>query len=45
MKIMKTMETIVMDTCVRAKYDGEGLNGAFKHCCFAQRAAEKRRGL
>ena len=37
-KILKTIETIVMDTCMIAKYDGEGLNGTFKNCYLAQRA-------
>lgn len=28
MKIMKAKETIVMDTCMSAKYDGVGPNGS-----------------
>lgn len=37
-RILKTIETIVMDTCVIVKYGAEGLNGALKNCYFAQRA-------
>lgn len=42
-KSTKDIENIVMDTCVRVKYDGDGLNGAFNDCCFAQRVSEKGR--
>ena len=33
-KIMKAIETIVMDTCVTAKYGCEGLNGTLKKMLF-----------
>lgn len=42
-KSTKDIENIVMDTCVRVKYDGDGLSGAFNGCCFAQRVSEKGR--
>lgn len=42
-KSTKDIENIVMDTCVRVKCDGDGLNGAFNDCCFAQRVSEKGR--
>lgn len=42
-KSTKDIENIVMDTCVRVKYDGDGLSGAFNGCCFAQGVSEKGR--